>query len=137
MAFPPIQALPWSISSTAPSGARRSGMASAPYCSHVLLIGAINGPVKWAALACAEIFVLPSKQENFAISIAEAMHIGIPVVITSKVDSWPLVAEAKAGVVLDDATVESSLGMASTRCSMLPKPPIAWASAAKTSRKCI
>jgi hypothetical protein len=34
----------------------------------------------------------------------------VPVVITDKVDSWPLVAEAKAGVILDDATVELNLG---------------------------
>jgi glycosyltransferase involved in cell wall biosynthesis len=88
----------------------RDRVYSASLNSHVLLTGTIAGPVKWAALACAEIFVLPSKQENFAISVAEAMHMAVPVVITDKVDSWPLVAEAKAGVILDDATVESNLG---------------------------
>jgi len=88
----------------------RDRICSASLASHVLLTGAIAGPTKWAALACAEIFVLPSKQENFAISVAEAMHMAVPVVITNKVDSWPLVAEAKAGVILEDATVDSDLG---------------------------
>jgi glycosyltransferase involved in cell wall biosynthesis len=76
----------------------------------VLLTGRIDGSVKWGALACAEIFVLPSKQENFAIAVAEAMHMAVPVVITDRVNSWPLVEEAGSGVVLNDATVESALG---------------------------
>jgi glycosyltransferase involved in cell wall biosynthesis len=88
----------------------RNRICSAGLAPHVLLTGWIAGPTKWAALACAEIFVLPSKHENFAISIAEAMHMAVPVVITNKVDSWRLVAEAKAGVILDDAKVESNLG---------------------------
>lgn len=75
----------------------------------VLFTGRIDGPVKWGALACAEIFVLPSRQENFAIAVTEAMHMGVPVVITDRVDSWPLVEEAGAGVVLNDVTVESAL----------------------------
>jgi glycosyltransferase involved in cell wall biosynthesis len=77
--------------------------------SHVLLTGALAGKTKWAALGCAELFVLPSKQENFAIAVAEAMHMALPVVITNKVDSWPLVAKANAGVILDDATADSKL----------------------------
>jgi glycosyltransferase involved in cell wall biosynthesis len=88
----------------------RNHIYSAGLASHVLLTGYISGPTKWAALACAEIFVLPSKHENFAISIAEAMHMAVPVVITNKVDTWLLVAEAEAGLILDDATVESNLG---------------------------
>jgi glycosyltransferase involved in cell wall biosynthesis len=90
-------------------GQIRDRICSAGLASHVLLTGYIAGCTKWAALACSEIFVLPSKHENFAISIAEAMHMAIPVVITNKVDSWMLVAEAKAGVILDDATIESNL----------------------------
>jgi glycosyltransferase involved in cell wall biosynthesis len=88
----------------------RDRFCSAGLASHVLMTGRIAGPTKWAALACAEIFVLPSKHENFGISIAEAMHMAVPVVITNKVDSWQLVAEAKAGVILDEASIESNLG---------------------------
>ena len=88
----------------------RDRFCSAGLASQVLLTGRVAGPTKWAALACAEIFVLPSKHENFGISIAEAMHMAVPVVITNKVDSWLLVAEAKAGVILDDASIESNLG---------------------------
>jgi glycosyltransferase involved in cell wall biosynthesis len=88
----------------------RDRICLAGLASHVLLTGSVAGPTKWGALACAEIFVLPSKHENFGISIAEAMHMAVPVVITNKVDIWLLVAEAEAGLILDDVTVESNLG---------------------------
>jgi len=69
----------------------------------------LQGQAKWAALACAEVFVLPSKQENFAISVAEAMHSGVPVVITKSVNSWPFVEKAQAGFVIDEDNVELTI----------------------------
>ena len=77
--------------------------------SHVLLTGIVQGQAKWAALACAEVFVLPSRQENFAISVAEAMHSGVPVVITKSVNSWPFVEKAQAGFVIDEDNVELTI----------------------------
>jgi glycosyltransferase involved in cell wall biosynthesis len=77
--------------------------------SHVLFTGRVEGEVKWSVLACAEIFILPSRQENFAISAAEAMHSAVPVIITNKVDSWPFVEQAKAGFVLDEEGIEVML----------------------------
>jgi glycosyltransferase involved in cell wall biosynthesis len=70
--------------------------------SHVLFTGILEDEIKWSALACAEVFVLPSRQENFAISVVEAMHSGVPVVITDKVNSWPFVKKAQAGFVLKE-----------------------------------
>jgi glycosyltransferase involved in cell wall biosynthesis len=77
--------------------------------SHVLMTGMLEGPLKWGAYASAELFLLPSRQENFAIAIAEAMQFGVPVVISNKVNTWPSVIEAKAGIVLDETGIEGSL----------------------------
>ena len=76
----------------------------------VLFTGMLTGDAKWGAFACSEIFVLPSKQENFAIAMAEAMHMGVPVVISDKVNSWPFVTAANAGVVIEEERLTSSLG---------------------------
>jgi glycosyltransferase involved in cell wall biosynthesis len=76
---------------------------------HVLFTGTVEGQAKWLALACAEIFILPSRQENFAISMAEAMHSALPVVISNKVNSWPFVEKAQAGFVIEEDKIELNL----------------------------
>lgn len=73
---------------------------------HVLFAGHLDGELKWAAFAAAELFLLPSRQENFAITVAEAMQMGVPVVITDKVNTWPYVEEAGAGVVLAERDID-------------------------------
>ena len=61
--------------------------------------GRLDGAAKWGAYASAELFLLPSRQENFAITVAEAMQMGVPVVISNRVNTWPYVKAAGAGVV--------------------------------------
>src|SRR5205814_9069653 len=53
--------------------------------------------------------LLPSRQENFAITVAEAMQMGVPVIITDKVNTWPYVKEARAGLVLDECDINALL----------------------------
>lgn len=68
--------------------------------SHVLFTGLLQDNAKWGALAASEMFLLPSHQENFAVAAAEAMQMGIPVILSDKVNLWPLVLEAGAGLVI-------------------------------------
>jgi glycosyltransferase involved in cell wall biosynthesis len=75
----------------------------------VMMTGRLDGVVKWGAYASAELFLLPSRQENFAITVAEAMHIGIPVIVTHKVNTWPYVSDAGAGLVLNEEQIEVGL----------------------------
>jgi glycosyltransferase involved in cell wall biosynthesis len=76
---------------------------------NVLLTGWLSGLEKWGAYASAELFLLPSRQENFAITVAEAMHMGVPVVVSNKVNTWPYVRDAGAGFVLDEQGIVGSL----------------------------
>jgi glycosyltransferase involved in cell wall biosynthesis len=76
---------------------------------HVLFAGRLDGELKWASFAAAELFLLPSRQENFAITVAEAMQMGVPVIITDKVNTWPYVKEARAGLVLDEPDINALL----------------------------
>jgi glycosyltransferase involved in cell wall biosynthesis len=75
----------------------------------VLFAGRLEGELKWASFAAAELFLLPSRQENFAITVAEAMQMAVPVIITDKVNTWPYVKEARAGLVLDEGDINSLL----------------------------
>ncbi len=64
--------------------------------------GMLQGNAKWGALYGAELFVLPSHQENFGIAIVEAMACKKPVLITNKVNIWREIENGKGGLVTDD-----------------------------------
>ncbi|HEX2853325.1 MAG TPA: glycosyltransferase [Opitutaceae bacterium] len=64
--------------------------------------GMIRGDTKWGALRAAEVFVLPSHQENFGIAVAEALSCGTPVLISDKVNIWREIKADAAGLVEND-----------------------------------
>jgi glycosyltransferase involved in cell wall biosynthesis len=72
--------------------------------------GMLTGAMKWGALRAAEIFVLPSHQENFGIAVAEALAAGVPTLISNKVNIWREIECDRAGMVSDD-TLEGLCGL--------------------------
>lgn len=74
----------------------------------VTWVGMVSGDDKWGAYYAAEIFCLPSHQENFGIAVAEALSCGKPVLISNKVNIWREVEASGAGVVESD-TLEGTL----------------------------
>lgn len=64
--------------------------------------GMIKNEVKWGAIKAAEVFILPSHQENFGIAVAEALAVGTPVLISNKVNIWREIKEMNAGLVEED-----------------------------------
>ena len=67
--------------------------------------GMVSGDLKWGAIRQAEVFILPSHQENFGIAVVEAMACGVPVLITRPVNIWREIESSGAGLV-DEDTVE-------------------------------
>jgi glycosyltransferase involved in cell wall biosynthesis len=65
-------------------------------------LGMVSGDLKWGAFHAAELFCLPSHQENFGIAVAEALACGLPVAIAEPVNISSEVAEAGAGLVHAD-----------------------------------
>jgi glycosyltransferase involved in cell wall biosynthesis len=64
--------------------------------------GMLSGDVKLGALRAAEVFILPSHQENFGIAVAESLACSVPVLISNKVNIWREIAEDNAGLVEND-----------------------------------
>jgi len=59
----------------------------------------LDGDAKWAAYRDADIFVLPSQNENFGNSAAEAVAAGTPVIVTDQCGIAPLLC-GTAGIVV-------------------------------------
>ena len=64
--------------------------------------GMLSGNIKWGAYRAAEVFVLPSHQENFGIVVAEALACGLPTLISKRVNIWREIEAEEAGIVAND-----------------------------------
>ncbi len=64
--------------------------------------GMLSGAMKWGALRSAEVFVLPSHQENFGVVVSEALAVGVPTLMSNKVNIWREIQADGAGIVADD-----------------------------------
>jgi glycosyltransferase involved in cell wall biosynthesis len=71
--------------------------------SKIHFVGLLQGNAKWGAFYGAELFVLPSHQENFGIAVVEALACGLPVLISDQVNIWREIEKGEAGIVSTDS----------------------------------
>jgi glycosyltransferase involved in cell wall biosynthesis len=84
---------------------RLAGQCEALSPGSVSFPGMLSGDLKWGALRRAEVFILPSHQENFGIAVVEALACGTPVLISRPVNIWREI-ESSGGGLVDSDTVE-------------------------------
>ncbi len=78
--------------------------------TRIQFVGPIFDGNKWAAYRDADVFVLPSQNENFGNAAAEAMAAGTPVIVTEQCGIAPLLAnEAGLAVRHDSAALSEAL----------------------------
>jgi glycosyltransferase involved in cell wall biosynthesis len=77
----------------------------------VIFTGPLYGDDKWAAYRDADIFVLPSQNENFGNTAAEAVACGTPVLVTDRCGIAPLINE-RAGLVVPHECAALEAGLA-------------------------
>jgi glycosyltransferase involved in cell wall biosynthesis len=66
---------------------------------HIVWTGFLNAEQKSSAFAAADLYVLPSRSENFGVAAVEAMAAGLAVVVTDQVGIHETIAGATAGLV--------------------------------------
>jgi glycosyltransferase involved in cell wall biosynthesis len=69
--------------------------------TEIIFTGWVDGEQKEALLRDAALFVLPSSQENFGLSVMEAMARGVPVLVSPQVNLAREIEGADAGWIID------------------------------------
>jgi glycosyltransferase involved in cell wall biosynthesis len=80
----------------------RERLARMDIAPRVTFAGMLEGPLKRGAFENADAFILPSHQENFGMSVIEALSFGLPVLISDRVNVWREVVADHAGYVEPD-----------------------------------
>jgi glycosyltransferase involved in cell wall biosynthesis len=86
----------------------RELIAAARLEDRVTWTGMLEGDLKWSAYCAAELFCLPSHSENFGLVVAEALGLGVPVLVSDRVSIHEEILGAHAGLIVED-TVESTV----------------------------
>jgi glycosyltransferase involved in cell wall biosynthesis len=95
--------------------------------------GAVFGEAKWAAYRDADVFVLPSQNENFGNTAAEAVAAGTPVIVTEQCGIAPLLAD-RAGLAVPHDAAALSKAMQRVLCEAALRARLAAGCGAVTAR---
>lgn len=78
----------------------------------MLFTGPLYGDAKWSAYRDADVFVLPSQNENFGNTAAESAACGTPAIVTDQCGIAPIIAR-RAGLVISHSTAALEAALAS------------------------
>ena len=75
----------------------------------VLFVGPLYDDAKWSAYRDADLFVLPSQNENFGNTAAEAAARGTPVIVTDQCGIAPFIGDAGLVIRHDPGELRDAL----------------------------
>lgn len=79
----------------------------AGFADQVSLLGSVTGHNKWAVFQQADIFVLPSHNECFPLTVLEAMSAALPVVVTRIGGTPDIILPGETGYLVDQQAPEA------------------------------
>ncbi len=96
----------------------KSYAASLGLDDRIAFVGHVGGELKVSLYQAADLFVLPTRQENFGFVFFEALASGTPVITTRGVDTWPEL-EASGGAQIVELESLDSGGLAAAIAELL------------------
>ncbi len=69
----------------------------------VRMLGMVRGTEKVSLYQCADIFALPTSQENFGFVLPEALACGVPAITTRGVDTWPELEASGSAMIVEQS----------------------------------
>ncbi len=115
--------------------AKQRSLARSLHLSRVDFLGELKGAAKTQAYAEAELFVLPTRSENFGVTVAEALAAGVPAIVT-KGAPWAELDARGAGWWIDvgveplAACLETALSVSPARLDEMGVRGRTWMEAA-------
>ncbi|MEJ8800529.1 glycosyltransferase [Pontibacter sp. H249] len=94
--------------------------ASSELKNSIHFTGMLTGNAKWGAFHGCEAFILPSHQENFGISVVEALACAKAVLISNQVNIWREIETEQGGIVAAN-TEEGTQQMLSEWLDLIPQ----------------
>ena len=94
------------LTSSSVQGSKKQGATSRDHeheheHDDVIWTGHLGGEMKAAALAAADVFVLPSASENFGIAAAESLAAGVPTIVSEEVALSDDIRRYDAGIIVE------------------------------------
>ncbi|WP_130176336.1 glycosyltransferase [Cryobacterium sp. SO1] len=83
------------------------------HADRIVWSGALPPEATLERMRSASVYVLPSVDEPFPMSVLEALSVGLPVIITDTCGLAPFVRAAEAGIVVDDSQESLTLALES------------------------
>lgn len=93
----------WLAGSGEPAYVRRLRKLCRQLVPDARFLGLVTGEEKLALYQCADVFALPTHQENFALVLPEALACGTPVVTTRGTDIWRELTQSGGVEVVDNS----------------------------------
>lgn len=80
-------------------------------CTNICFAGAVDYDIIYKYLSVADVFVIPTLQDNWSLVVPEAMSVGLPIICSKYNGCWPELVKPENGWVFDPLDKDNFIGV--------------------------